>query len=323
MNGNGFLDYVETGTPNIEHQFLGALLGAGASLVSGLFGRSDAKKKEKAQKKQTQQAIDMALEAEKVPVITETSSSIDIAKMRNEAEKAGFNPLSVLRAGGLSGYINTYNKVTGEKAGLAAQLLAGSPVPEPAPSLGSVFAGALSTGVSLYNDYAAKVADSNLQRDLQSAYLQGNRSRNAPSSSAAVFGIPRVTSSGVRVQNAVPSLGKQQFGPSKSEYDGRVAGEQVLPTFLGMRIPKDLIPADTYEKWFGEGGGFIGGLANIAYTVNRNLADKVGSYGPNQFGEITREKVLTWMGPQKVNTSRANGNRYGNVKVKPYVMQRK
>lgn len=46
-------------------------------------------------------------DAAKIPQVTR--SEIDLVKMRQDAEKAGFNPVAVLRAGGAAGYVTTHH----------------------------------------------------------------------------------------------------------------------------------------------------------------------------------------------------------------------
>ena len=69
----------------------GALIGAGASLLGGLFGSGS-------KKQQTQ---------------TTTTSHVDYRRMVREAESAGFNPLTALRNGGAAGFsVSTSNSAT-------------------------------------------------------------------------------------------------------------------------------------------------------------------------------------------------------------------
>lgn len=106
-----------------------ALITAGASLLSGLLGR----KKSSAQ-------------------------DIDYVKLRNDAETAGFNPLTVLLAGGGSGYQREFN---------------------PALSSGSFIAEAISRDVDTYfsqvSEYNPQV-DQMRQGDQLSAALQRDKS---------------------------------------------------------------------------------------------------------------------------------------------------
>lgn len=96
------------------------------SLISGIFARSAAKKAAKA-----------AEEAAKIPVVTETSHEVDLIGMNNKAIEAGYNPMTILNAGGLSAFTKTKNVTTGQNAMAAAQAKAA------VPSMGSVFAGAI------------------------------------------------------------------------------------------------------------------------------------------------------------------------------------
>lgn len=115
--------YAENPFGQRDEYFLGALIG-------GLFARSAAKKAAKA-----------AEEAAKIPVVTENESShkVDLLGMNAAAIEAGYNPMTLLNAGGLSAFTTSYSKstTTGHNAMAAAQAQAA------VPSMGSVFAGAL------------------------------------------------------------------------------------------------------------------------------------------------------------------------------------
>lgn len=326
-----------------ERAFLGALLGAGASLIGGLFGKSSEKKAAKKQQNQTMQAVQMALEAEKVPVVTttendnrvDTSSSIDLKRLVKEAEEAGYNPLTALRSGLASGYIKTTttdksrNTVTetGTKAGLAAQILGNAPAPQKETSMGEILAGAFSTGVSLYNDAAQKaaLATSNDMRSIQGAYINGVSNRNAPSSSKSVFGIPKITSSGVQVVNQYkPGLQKVAGGKFSSSMPRAVVDIDVpttinpFPAWTGIEMPKGLVSADSYEQMFSDPGSWLAGIGNMAAVANHNISRYLGgAYGPSQLGEMMRQKALSWWKGDKVLQSptfapyKPSGNRRG------------
>lgn len=98
--------------------FLGALIG-------GIFARNDAKK-----------AAKKAEEAAKIPMVTTTDHVVDLLGMNKAAIEAGYNPMTLLNAGGLSAFTKTTNTTTGHNAMAAAQA-AGA-----VPSMGSVFANA-------------------------------------------------------------------------------------------------------------------------------------------------------------------------------------
>lgn len=96
------------------------------SLISGIFARKDAKK-----------AAKLAEEAAKVPLVQETEHEVDLIGMNNAAIEAGYNPMTLLNAGGLSAFTKTKNTTTGHNAMAAAQAKGA------VPSMGSVFAGAV------------------------------------------------------------------------------------------------------------------------------------------------------------------------------------
>lgn len=134
---------ITAGVVPTTHGFLGALIGGAISLVGGAAARKDAKKRDEA-----------AAEAAKVPVETEseTSHTVDLKGMNQAAIDAGWNPYTILMAGGLGAFTksNTKSVTTGQNA-MAA-------VPT-APSFGSVLAGASGTAFNLYReDAAAKAA---------------------------------------------------------------------------------------------------------------------------------------------------------------------
>lgn len=75
---------------NVEWGFINALIGGGISLIGGLFG----KKKDK-------------------PQVTTTSHEVDLGRLTREAIAAGYNPRTILNAGGLSAYTTTTGTATG------------------------------------------------------------------------------------------------------------------------------------------------------------------------------------------------------------------
>lgn len=145
---------------------LGALVSAGASLISGLFGKSDAEKRAKreeaalaranaeakaATEKMNREVRARADAAALVPVQTsregyvlnrvDTSGGVDMPAFMKAAEENGFNPLTFLRSGALSlfakssqtasTYTDEFNCTTGERAMDAA--LSGTALPSMSP----------------------------------------------------------------------------------------------------------------------------------------------------------------------------------------------
>jgi len=110
------LDFLlNSGGPEIHQAFLG-------SLISGIFGRKDAKRNAK-----------LMEEAAKVPLVT--NNVANLADMNKAAIENGYHPMTILNAGGLSAFSTT--TTTGHNAMAAAQAKAA------VPSFGSVLAGAV------------------------------------------------------------------------------------------------------------------------------------------------------------------------------------
>lgn len=103
------------GSPDVYQAFLG-------SLLSGIFGRKDAKR-----------AARLAEEAAKVPLVS--TNVANLAEMNKQAIANGYNPMTILNAGGLSAFSTT--TTTGHNAMAAAQARGA------VPSFGSVLTGAI------------------------------------------------------------------------------------------------------------------------------------------------------------------------------------
>lgn len=178
---------------------LGASLIAGAaSLVSGIFGRSDAKKQAKkeekaikaANAKAEQMASDMNREvraradaAALVPVQTARQGGVDMGAFLAASEAGGFNPLTFLRSGALSLFSNDFTCTTGERAMDAA--IQGQHIPQLSPvisstrvpSMGSVFGDALTSGANQYLSDLSQDRNNAFQMEMLRASLGGiNRS---------------------------------------------------------------------------------------------------------------------------------------------------
>lgn len=126
---------VDYSTIETTHGFLGAVLGIGASILGGL-----------SKKKQAQKAADAAAEAAKVPMVTDsdTQHKVDLLGMNAAAIEAGYNPMTLLRSGGLAAFTHSFSKstTTGHNAMAAAQAQGA------VPSTGSIVMGSLADGLS-------------------------------------------------------------------------------------------------------------------------------------------------------------------------------
>lgn len=277
---------------------LGAILGGVGSLISGLGARSSAKKAADRQWNLMKQAITAAGWAEATPheqwTSTTETNRIDLKRMRDDAEAAGYNPLSALRSGLASGYgistVDNYMKETGHNAGLSANLTmqAAGINPVQVPSMGSIFGGALSAGASIFNDSQAQLRNISAQQMLQSSYLKGVAGRSAPSSAAHMFGVPSVVQAGSALKKSqdggggyldLPFLGRWNLGPSspaqKAEDEvGDVAGSaygigRILESFgYNLNTPtKKLLWSSNPMDWWDAVSGAAMGAAEKGFNV--------------------------------------------------------
>lgn len=350
---------------------LGALLTMGGSLLSGLLGQSDEKKRLKAQEfarqqanVHNQQAIEAfnqrseananrlnaeirkrADKAAKVPVVTqssrhvtdtqvdtrhaETQSSVDIDGMMAAAEKAGFNPVTFLRAGGLQAYAKSVSdetgkhtqslwekssqKVTGANAmdaALAGQHLpalmayqeAGQDQSMNYPGTGEVLGSALKSGVDKFVSDLDQSRQNDFQRDLLERQLAG---RNR---------------SGVGGGSMYVPYGVQYGGTSNNGGSGALGGGGGVSLFgTAINPDKGTSDANDFENRYGELGDWVGGAAaalSDAYKfiqthpemvekktgvpqdwtgwVVNNSPDAMGK----QIGEAARKAVMDWWNKQ-------------------------
>jgi len=137
---------------------LNALVTGGLSLVSGLFGRSKAKKQAKAveeQNRKIEAAADLAMAT---PLIrdTTTSQSLDLKGLTEMALANGYNPMSIINAGGLSAFTtsSTSEFTMGHNATAKMQALMGAQQAPDVPSVGQIVTGALSDGFQTYRSDA-------------------------------------------------------------------------------------------------------------------------------------------------------------------------
>lgn len=203
---------------------LGALISGGASLISGLFGMSSAKKRDRENARRQAESDarnearvdamnkDVRARAERaaaVPIITTSKStgSVDIAAMMAGAEKAGFNPVTWLRNGGMQAYAINNNVQTTENSQLMDAALAGStlfqgspPTPSTAPGIGEVIGNALTTGASQWVREAEQDRQNNFQMQLLNAQLTGAQTRGAGGSRS--FYTPTAYLTGTNVKTA-------------------------------------------------------------------------------------------------------------------------
>jgi len=188
------------GAPEMHHAFLGALIG-------GLLGRKDAKRNARRME-----------EAAKIPLVS--TNVANLAEMNKAALENGYNPMTILQAGGLSAFSTT--TTTGHNAMAAAQARAA------VPSVGSVIAGAIGGTLD------------NLAGSLFKSALPTSKSYfpPAPSADFGMAGALGWTSGGGKPSASFSAVsGVPSF---KSARLATNAGAPMLPNFA---------PADTVNPW--------------------------------------------------------------------------
>ena len=226
-------------------------------LAAGLFGRSDAKKA---------RAEAAAVQAANERRIAETNSfnqalgqsfidapATDMKGLVADAEAAGFNPLTVMRSGGLSMYAKGNTLLPGLSM-MQPQTFQGSPLPQ-VPSLGGVLAGAASDG------FASFMTQTNIgeQRAFQKELLNMTLSASTKAKG-----------------------GKATVGGAVATKGGKGSKDLI---FMGQKITKDPNTSDAqdFEDRYGDDGPgpWIWGTALIASDAKKTM-------GGMSFPEVMR-----------------------------------
>lgn len=289
---------------------LGGLIGAGVSLVGGLFGRKDKKKQDRQAQQNTVAHNNALLQASKIPLVTTDehefkstitdtrdtasntatgiSSWVDFGRLVKDAEAAGFNPLTALRNGAVGGYFNsltntaqvsrdtasqtndTRYKTTQTVTGHNAMAGAGSPMP-------------VSTAPSLGTVFAGAAQDGfNIYREGQAQAQADNLQRELMK--AQIEGINRANSARSRSfyvpTNIRQSGGAARTGGADLSRNAGSKGSPLPPTF---EIPTVTNPHTTYnvdptktdaamkEERYGEVLSELGGVSNLANDLWYNV----------------------------------------------------
>lgn len=265
-----------------KHKFLGALIGGAISLIGGAKARSDAKKRDAA-------AAAAAEELKNTPVVTdakaETSHVVDLPGLVKAAQDAGFNPMTILNAGGLSAFTKStttnWSSVTGANAAAAAQMS----VPT-APSMGTVVAGALSAGYNIYReDQAAKKA-------YETAALSSFPSRPTATLGSILSGTPAGGNAGG---------GGAQFAAKSA----LVAGAPQVPDFekgtkvnphSTWKVDPTIPSAEDGETEYGDLLGNVFGVRNLYLNTLYNLSGKTEPERHKYYAEVYESAKTGAMG---------------------------
>lgn len=289
---------------------LGAALSFGSSFLSGLFGQSGAKKRAAEEKAAIDEANRVnqgradwmnkvirvrAERASKIPIVT--TNRANLTTMVQDAVKNGFNPLTVLRAGGLGNYTTTaVSGSTNMDAALAGQHIATfQPLisQTQVPTTGEVLGGAINSGVGTFQQMMSTQQAQQFQADLVQMQIQGANMRSA---SNHLFNRSFYTPSSQTSGNTVRLGGGELSERVESDVLGRLfspallggsKADKALPmstkdpeywTFMGMKIYHDpyTTGASNLEDRYGDDistvtGPLVGG-ADLIYNARFNPA---------------------------------------------------
>lgn len=287
----------------VLNALIGAGVSAGASFLSGMFGKSAEEKRYSINQRNqdrrdvwNQQLSDAhrndvrarAEAAAQVPIVTTSKGRVDMAGFMEAAEKNGFNPLTFLRNGGLQLFAETRQEVTGSTAMDAA--LAGSQFlfqhsaaqQYNVPTNGEVFGNALTSGANAFTQQMSQNAQNDFQMKLLNAQLLGQERaaarRAGHGGNSPRLGVPSAYLSGSTVKRSTGSL----LGNSVAK-QFKDPGDSICLLGVCYTTDRGTSSADSAETRYGELGGYImGGIAagaDIIVPTARAIAGAGKSIG--------------------------------------------
>lgn len=183
-----------------------------------------------------------------------TTSEIDYVKLRQNAEAAGFNPLTALRAGGGAGFTTTHHPA----------LASGAFIADAISGIGNAIA-----SIDPMADETAK-----LEHQIKQATLANIQSDTAwIKQRASLGGVPVSTGArNVAVQSglALPKPG-EHFGPNMPASPKQDEITNPFPTWSGIEVPGWLKSGDAWESFMGDLGTFPASIINIGGTAYHNF----------------------------------------------------
>lgn len=247
------------GTASHRHsreKFLGALIGGAIALFGGMSAKKDAEKRDKA-----------AAKAAEVPVETDTEHTVDLKGLVEKAQEAGFNPMTILNAGGLAAFTKTHTKTTGQNA-MAA-------VPT-APSTGSVIAGALSTGFNIYREDAAA------ERAERVAAMSSFPARPTATLGSILTGTPAGGKAGGGGAQFAAAPALKAGAPVVPEFE---RGTKVNPHST-WKVDPTIPSAEDGETEYGDLLGNVFGVRNLYLNTLYNLTGMTEPERHKYYGEV-------------------------------------
>ena len=227
--------------------FLSGLIGAGISVIGNIIGgNSRAKAAQKAAEQERRWALQDRDESRQYARGT-------YKRLVEDAEAAGFNPLTALRNGGAAGYSLYAATPALTSSGLGASGAVGEAIGQGIAGIGNFIAN--------FDPFEDKLREA--QYGLMQAQLE-NLQVDTAARRAAMFNVPAV--SGRRVVSAGPALG------------GTLPPEMVVPTVTnpwpthsGMEVNPGFVDAEAWETRYGDIFQEVGGLGNLIVDTYGNL----------------------------------------------------
>lgn len=270
------------------------LLGLAAPLIGGAISAFGASAKERAQQRAQEEYLAeydvYRRNVESTPQITThaTTRGVDFAGMVRAAEAAGFNPMTVLKMGGLAAYTNENTVITAPKLWVA-------PAPREGFSPGG--AGAMAFGQSVssidLSSAYANVAQANL------ANAQASMLHRTPST-AGMGHVAAMRSGGGRVTG--PLLAPPKYEPNPVRFGGPLTPEIDTPSVVnpwpggwGVNVDPNTPNAEWWENRYGE---LIGGLAGTGVVGVQDFKHNAPSLwqGTKDFiRQYTPDMLIPWV----------------------------
>ena len=262
----------------------GALISGGLSLVSGLFARNDAKKALKAaqaaQAKADEHNISLGSHYRKLPYVA-------MGELVSDAEKHGFNPLTILRAGGLSAYGKAQ-----QVPGYQMQMIGPAPTAN-IPSMGSVVAGALSAGFNTYRQDAIRHENMAFQNSLMDKSFAQNMALRAVGfgTGNSVMG-----GNGTKVAGGLSGKAGAFTGAPQKPEVGKV---EVSNPWNIFHVDPSVRNANAMEDRYGDdGGGLMGSVFNTMSDFWYNVTDMTSDQRYKAMGQYPHrgaQRVKAWV----------------------------
>lgn len=256
-----YLDYMHVTTAPPSMAFLGLIAGIGGALLGGLGAKKQAKKVDAA----NQARAEAMEEAAKVPleVQQDTYHTVHLDRLNKEAIENGYNPYTILMAGGLSAYTQTtnYSKTTGHNAMAAAE--GSNPAPT-APNGMQIAGNVMTTFANGVNSMAASSAGA----------LSSFPSAPRGGFSEAVFGTPafgRAAGGGMQAVVTSPLSSKAKSGALGQPMAPTLEAPTIINPHRNFNSDPTVPGASAWEEEYGDILGVVGGVnkafANVMYNV--------------------------------------------------------